>query len=305
MAKYIFKRLGMAVLTLWVIITITFILMHSVPGDPFSDEKMIRPEIMANLEARYGLDQPMIVQYFTYLGNVLQGDFGESMKYQNRTVNELIAAGFPQSFTLGIVACVMGLSLGIIFGIIAGLNRGKWPDYVVIILSILGVSVPSFVFASLFQYIFGAKLGWFPIQGWGSLATMVLPACALGLRMVAYIGRMMRTTMLDVLSQDYIRTSKAKGLSQFQTTFRHALRNAITPIVTIAGPMLAGTMVGSFVVENIFNIQGIGKYLVDSVQASDYTMILGMTTFYAILLVVMMLVVDILYVFVDPRVELN
>ncbi len=305
MAKYIFKRLGMAVLTLWVIITITFILMHSVPGDPFSDEKMIRPEIMANLEARYGLDQPMIVQYFTYLGNVLQGDFGESMKYQNRTVNELIAAGFPQSFTLGIIACVMGLSLGIIFGIIAGLNRGKWPDYLVIIISILGVSVPSFVFASLFQYIFGAQLKWFPIQGWGSLATMVLPACALGLRMVAYIGRMMRTTMLDVLSQDYIRTSKAKGLSQFQTTFRHALRNAITPIVTIAGPMLAGTMVGSFVVENIFNIQGIGKYLVDSVQASDYTMILGMTTFYAILLVVMMLVVDILYVFVDPRVELN
>lgn len=284
MVKYTLKRLLMAVVTLWVIITMTFVLMHAIPGNPFADEKRIQPEIMANL---------------------VRGDFGVSLKYQNRTVNSLIAQGFPVSMTLGAAACLIGIGIGILFGIIAGINRGRLPDYAVIILSILGVSVPSFVFASIFQYIFGAKLQWAPVAGWGAPVFLILPTLALGLRMIAYIARMMRTSMLDVLSQDYIKTARAKGLTEGQVIRRHTIRNAITPIITVAGVMVAGTLVGSFVIENIFNIPGMGKYLVNAVKDSDYTVILGMTAFYAMILVAVTFVVDILYVIVDPRVKLD
>lgn len=305
MLKYTLKRLLMAILTLWVIISMTFVLMHAIPGDPFSNEKRIPPEIMENLNAKYGLDKSLAEQYFIYMGNLVRGDFGVSIKYQNRTVNSLISSGFPVSFTLGMVASIVGIGIGILFGIISGCNRGKFPDYAVIILAILGVSVPLFVFASLFQYLFGAKLGWFPVAGWGGAAFMVLPCLALGLRMVAYSARMMRTSMLDVLAQDYIKTAKAKGLTDGQVVRRHTIRNAITPIITVAGTMLAGTLVGSFVVENIFNIPGMGKYLVNAVKESDYTVILGMTAFYAVVMVAITFIVDILYVVVDRRVKLD
>ena len=305
MVKYTLKRLLMAVVTLWVIITMTFVLMHAIPGNPFADEKRIQPEIMANLNAKYGLDKPLIEQYGIYMSNLVRGDFGVSLKYQNRTVNSLIAQGFPVSMTLGAAACLIGIGIGILFGIIAGINRGKLPDYAVIILSILGVSVPSFVFASIFQYIFGAKLQWAPVAGWGAPVFLILPTLALGLRMIAYIARMMRTSMLDVLSQDYIKTARAKGLTEGQVIRRHTIRNAITPIITVAGVMVAGTLVGSFVIENIFNIPGMGKYLVNAVKDSDYTVILGMTAFYAMILVAVTFVVDILYVIVDPRVKLD
>lgn len=305
MVKYTLKRLLMAVVTLWVIITMTFVLMHAIPGNPFADEKRIQPEIMANLNAKYGLDKPLIEQYGIYMSNLVRGDFGVSLKYQNRTVNSLIAQGFPVSMTLGAAACLIGIGIGILFGIIAGINRGRLPDYAVIILSILGVSVPSFVFASIFQYIFGAKLQWAPVAGWGAPVFLILPTLALGLRMIAYIARMMRTSMLDVLSQDYIKTARAKGLTEGQVIRRHTIRNAITPIITVAGVMVAGTLVGSFVIENIFNIPGMGKYLVNAVKDSDYTVILGMTAFYAIILVAVTFVVDILYVIVDPRVKLD
>ena len=305
MVKYTLKRLLMAVVTLWVIITMTFVLMHAIPGNPFADEKRIQPEIMANLNAKYGLDKPLIEQYGIYMPNLVRGDFGVSLKYQNRTVNSLIAQGFPVSMTLGAAACLIGIGIGILFGIIAGINRGRLPDYAVIILSILGVSVPSFVFASIFQYIFGAKLQWAPVAGWGAPVFLILPTLALGLRMIAYIARMMRTSMLDVLSQDYIKTARAKGLTEGQVIRRHTIRNAITPIITVAGVMVAGTLVGSFVIENIFNIPGMGKYLVNAVKDSDYTVILGMTAFYAMILVAVTFVVDILYVIVDPRVKLD
>ena len=305
MVKYTLKRLLMAVVTLWVIITMTFVLMHAIPGNPFADEKRIQPEIMANLNAKYGLDKPLIEQYGIYMSNLVRGDFGVSLKYQNRTVNSLIAQGFPVSMTLGAAACLIGIGIGILFGIIAGINRGRLPDYAVIILSILGVSVPSFVFASNFQYIFGAKLQWAPVAGWGAPVFLILPTLALGLRMIAYIARMMRTSMLDVLSQDYIKTARAKGLTEGQVIRRHTIRNAITPIITVAGVMVAGTLVGSFVIENIFNIPGMGKYLVNAVKDSDYTVILGMTAFYAMILVAVTFVVDILYVIVDPRVKLD
>lgn len=239
------------------------------------------------------------------MNNLLHGDFGISFKYKNRSVNDVIATGFPVSCTLGLTACAIGLVLGVSFGILAGVKRGKWPDYLVIFISILGVSVPAFVFASLFQYFFAAKLQWFPVTGWGTLATMVLPSLALGFRMVAYIARMMRTSMLDVLGQDYIKTAKAKGLSQREIIWKHGVRNAIMPVVTVSGSMIASTMVGSFIVENIFNIPGMGKYLVDAVKTSDYTMIMGMTAFYAIVMIVMMFLVDILYMLIDPRVKMD
>lgn len=305
MARYFVKRLLMAILTLWLILTATFIMMKSIPGDPFANEKMILPEIRANMEAKYGLDKPLFEQYITYMNNLLHGDFGISFKYKGRSVNEIIATGFPVSAALGLSACAVGLALGIIFGILAAVKRGKWPDYLVIIISILGVSVPAFVFGSLFQYVFAVKLKWFPVAGWGTFAAFVLPTLALGLRMIAYIARMMRTSMLDVMSQDYIKTAKAKGLSGMSIIWKHAFRNAVMPIITVSGSMIASTMVGSFVMENIFNIPGMGKYLVNAVKDSDYTMIMGMTAFYAIIMIVTMFLVDVVYMLVDPRVKMD
>lgn len=305
MLKYFVKRLLLAVITLWFILTATFILMKSIPGDPFANEKMILPEIRANMEAKYGLDKPLPEQYLTYMGNLLRGDFGISFKYKNRSVNSFIEMGFPISASLGLTSCAIGLVFGVVFGILAAIKRGQWPDYMVIFIAVLGVSVPAFVFGSLFQYVFAVRLKWFPVAGWGTLATVVLPALALGLRMVAYIARMMRTSMLDVLSQDYIKTAKAKGLSGTAVVFRHALRNAIMPIVTVSGSMIASTLVGSFIMENIFSIPGMGKYLVNAVKDSDYTMIMGMTAFYAIIMIVTMFVVDLVYMLVDPRVKMD
>lgn len=305
MLKFLVKRLAIAVLTLWVILTATFVMMKSIPGDPFANEKMILPEIRANMEAKYGLDKPLLEQYRIYMQNLLHGDFGISFKYKNRSVNTFIEKGFPVSASLGLTACCIGLVFGILFGIIAAIKRGKWPDYLVIMISILGVSVPAFVFGSLFQYVFAVKLKWFPVAGWGTTMTIVLPALALGLRMIAYIARMMRTSMLDVMSQDYVKTAKAKGISGTGIIFKHALRNAIMPIVTVSGSMVASTLVGSFVMENIFSIPGMGKYLVNAVKDSDYTMIMGMTAFYAIIMIIAMLIVDIVYMLVDPRVKID
>ncbi|AFS77396.1 oligopeptide transport system, permease protein OppB [Gottschalkia acidurici 9a] len=305
MLKYSLKRGVISLLTIWVIITITFFLMHSIPGDPFTDQKKIPPEIMANLEAKYGLDKPLIVQYGIYLKNLLQGDLGDSMKYKSRSVTSILTTGFPVSAKLGVVSAVVGAGLGVVGGIIAALNRGKKFDYFIIILAVIGVSVPSFVFAALFQYWFGNKLGWFPVARWGTIAHYVLPVMALGFSMVAYIARMMRTSMLDVLGQDYIKTAKAKGLSQSSIIIKHTIRNAILPIITILGALIAGVVVGSFVIESIFAIPGIGKYYVQSIQQNDYTLILGTTVFYSTILVVMMYVIDIVYGLVDPRIKLD
>lgn len=295
----------MAVLTIWVVVTITFFLMNSIPGDPFTDEKKIPPEIMEKLEKRYGLDQPLVVQYGKYLKNLARWDLGESMKYKNRSVNTILEEGFPVSFKIGVIAIIFAAVVGVGFGIVAGLNRGKFFDYLVIILAVIGVSVPSFVFAALFQYVFGVKLELFPVARWGTPAHYVMPVLALGIGYVAYIARMMRTSMLDVLNQDYIRTAKAKGLSSTQVTWRHIIKNAILPVVTILGVAVAGIVVGSFVIEDIFAIPGIGTHFVQSITHQDYTLIMGTTVFYAIILVVMMFVIDIVYGFVDPRIRLE
>lgn len=305
MFKYTLKRIGISIVTLWVIVTVTFFLMNSIPGDPFTDQKRIAPEIMEKLEKKYGLDQPLIVQYGRYLKNLLKGDLGISMKYKNRSVNDIIKEGFPVSAQVGLMAVAVGATLGILFGIIAALQRGKFFDYFVIILAVIGVSVPSFVFAALFQYVFGVKLKWFPVARWGTPAHYVMPVLALGLRQIAYIARMMRTSMLDVLSQDYIRTAKAKGLSRTAVTWKHTIRNAILPIVTILGTSIAGVVVGSFVIEGIFAIPGLGKHFVQSITHQDYTLIMGTTVFYAVILIVMMFLVDIVYGLVDPRIRLD
>ena len=305
MFKYTLKRGIISLLTVWVIITITFFLMRSIPGDPFTDEKKIPPEIMANLEAKYGLDKPLVVQYGLYLKNLVQGDLGDSMKYKSRSVNSILKTGFPVSAKLGLMAAALGTVLGVVGGIIAALNRGKKFDFFIIILAVIGVSVPNFVFAALFQYGFGTKLGWFPVARWGTPAHYVLPVLSLGLGMVAYIARMMRTSMLDVLSQDYVKTAKAKGLSKTAVVLKHTVRNAILPIITILGALIAGVVVGSFVIESIYAIPGIGGYYVQSIQESDYTLILGTTVFYASILVFMMYIIDIIYGLVDPRIRLD
>ena len=305
MLRYTIKRTLMSILTLWVIVTITFFLMHSIPGDPFTDEKKIPAEIMEKMMQKYGLDQPLIVQYGKYLKNLLRGDLGDSMKYKNRSVNSMLKEGFPVSAKIGLLAVAISAVLGVTFGIIAALNRGKFFDFFVIILAVIGVSVPSFVFAALFQYVFGVKLQWFPVARWGTPAHYVMPVLALALGNIAYMARMMRTSMLDVLSQDYIRTAKAKGLSKFAVTWKHTIRNAILPIVTILGVSIAGILVGSYVVEGIFAVPGIGKYFVQSITQQDYTLIMGTTIFYAVILVVMMYLIDIVYGLVDPRIRLD
>jgi oligopeptide transport system permease protein len=305
MLRYTVKRTLMAILTLWVIITITFFLMHSIPGDPFTDQKKIPAEIMEKLKMKYGLDKPLIVQYGTYLKNILKGDLGDSMKYKNRSVNDMLRDGFPVSFKIGIYALALGAGLGILFGIVAALHRGKAIDYFVIVLAVIGVSVPSFVFAALFQWIFGVWLEVLPVARWGTPAHYIMPVCALGASYIAYIARMMRTSMLDVLNQDYIRTARAKGLSSFAVTWKHTIRNAILPIVTILGVSFAGIVVGSFVIESIFAVPGIGKYFVQSITQQDYTLIMGTTIFYAAILILMMYIVDLFYGVVDPRIRLE
>lgn len=305
MLKYILKRIASSIVTLWVVITITFFLMHAIPGDPFTNEKAISPEIMANLKHKYGLDQPLIVQYGRYLGNLVQGDLGISIKYKNRSVNDMISEGFPVSAHLGLWSAAIGISLGLLLGIIASLNHKGFWDYFVIFIAISGVSIPNFVFAAMFQYAFGVKLGWFPVARWGTPMHVILPALALGLRVVAFQARMMRTSMLDVLSQDYIKTAKSKGLNKRQITWRHAIRNAILPVVTILGPLLAGLLTGTFVIEKIFAIPGLGKFYIQSIQQNDYTVILGTTAFYSTVLIILVFLVDIAYGFVDPRIRID
>lgn len=305
MLKYILKRIASSIVTLWVVITITFFLMHAIPGDPFTNEKAISPEIMANLKHKYGLDQPLIVQYGQYLGNLVQGDLGISIKYKNRAVNDMIKEGFPVSAHLGLWSAAIGISLGLLLGIIASLNHKGFWDYFVIFIAISGVSIPNFVFAAIFQYAFGVKLGWFPVARWGTPMHVILPALALGLRVVAFQARMMRTSMLDVLSQDYIKTAKSKGLNKRQITWRHAIRNAILPVVTILGPLLAGLLTGTFVIEKIFAIPGLGKFYIQSIQQNDYTVIMGTTAFYSTVLIILVFLVDIAYGFVDPRIRID
>ncbi len=308
MLTYTLKRIGAGLLTVYFIATATFLAMHLVPGDPISGNKAMRPEIRANLERKYGLDQPVMVQYGVFIGNMLKGDFGISFTQQNRSVNDIIRDHFPVSAVLGVLAIIVASVGGVLFGSFTALARGKLADRTVMFLVIFGISVPSFVFAALSQYLVmraNGKLGMtlLPVAGWGTFRHMLLPALVLGLGTMAFLTRLMRSSMLEIVSQDYIRTAKAKGLPPARIFFSHQLRNAILPVITVLGPAIAGITTGGFVVETVFAIPGLARYFVQAVQQLDYTVIMGLTVFYGAFLVFMVILVDIIYGFIDPRIN--
>jgi ABC-type dipeptide/oligopeptide/nickel transport system permease component len=308
--KYILKRLLHGLITVWFIATATFIAMHAVPGDPLSGDKAMTPEIRQNLEAKYGLDKPVIEQYRIFLVNMLKGDFGISYTQQNRQVNDIIREGFPVSATLGILAIVFAALGGILLGALTATYRNKLPDLAIMFLVILGISVPSFVIAALGQLSLVKLNAWagftiFPVAGWGSVMHMVVPALVLGLSTMAYLTRLMRSSMLEVTNTDYVRTAKSKGLPPARIFLKHQLRNAVLPVVTVLGPAIAAITTGGFVVELVFAIPGLGRYFVQAVQQLDYTVIMGTTVFYGAFLVLMVIIVDIVYGLIDPRVRLK
>ena len=316
--KFILKRIALGLVTLWMVITITFFLLHMLPGDPFQDEKELPPQIKANLMQKYHLDKPLGVQYLYYLGNIAKGDLGESMRDRGRTVNDTINEGFKSSADLGIRAIIFALIVGIPLGITAALKRGKYQDKIAMVIAIIGISVPSFVIAGLMhKYVVDIHNGFFikqlglprmfriRISGWDSFDKKILPPIALGLYTVALIARLLRGKMIEVMGQDYIRLAVAKGVKPVDIIWKHALRNAILPIVTIMGPTIAAVLTGSFVIEKAFTIPGLGKYYIDSITNRDYTMVLGVTVFYAIFLIVMMIVMDLVYALVDPKIKLG
>ncbi|MDJ0877049.1 MAG: ABC transporter permease [Halieaceae bacterium] len=310
MGAYIARRLLSGVITIWFIATATFFGMHAVPGDPLLNDKAVTPEIRANLERAYGLDKPVPQQYLIFLKNMLQGDFGISFTQQNRRVNDIIAEHFPVSATLGVLALLFAAGGGIMFGALTALFRSRMPDYLIMFLVIIAVSVPSFVFAGLGQLAIlrlNSLLGFslLPVAGWGTVAHMLVPALVLGLGTMAYLTRLMRSSMLEVAETDYIRTARAKGLTPRRIFFRHQLRNAILPVVTVLGPAIAAITTGGFVVELVFAIPGLGRYFVQAVQQLDYTVIMGTTVFYGAFLVLMVIAVDIVYGFIDPRIQVS
>jgi ABC-type dipeptide/oligopeptide/nickel transport system permease component len=307
---YTLKRLVQGVITVWFIATATFIAMHNVPGDPLSNDKAMSPEIRKNLEEKYGLDRPAVEQYLIYMSNMLQGDFGISFTQQNRRVNDIIREHFPVSATLGILAIVFAGFGGILWGALTALYRNKLPDVIIMFLVILGISVPSFVFAALGQLTLvnlNALLGFtlLPVAGWGSVGHMIVPSLVLGLGTMAFLTRLMRSSMLEVVTSDYVRTARSKGLPPTRIFLKHQLRNAVLPVVTVLGPSIAAITTGGFVVELVFAIPGLGRYFVQAVQQLDYTVIMGTTVFYGAFLVFMVIIVDLIYGLVDPRVRME
>lgn len=305
MVKYIIKRICLAIVTVFIVATLTFFLMNMVPGGPFMSEKAISPKAQAALEAKYGLDKPLFEQYVTYMTDALHGDFGDSLKQRGRTVAPIITSKFPVSARLGGLAVLVAVLIGIPLGCISALNRGKLGDNLIIVIATCGIAVPSFVICTVLMYTLGVKVKLLPTLGLTSWKHYIMPVTALAFYPTAYITRLTRSSMLDVLGQDYMRTAKAKGLSQFITLFKHALRNAVLPVVTYLGPLLASIMTGSFIVEKIFTIPGLGGEFISSITNRDYTVIMGTTIFLAALMVFMNTVVDIVYKIVDPRIKLK
>ena len=301
--RYILKRIIYSFITILVLVTITFLLMQLLPGEPFTAGKALPDSVMQALEKKYGLDKPVLQQLFIYIGNALRGD--------GRAVTDVIAEAFPVSFSLGIRALLFAFIMGILLGVVAAVKRGTVWDSAAMFFALVGVSVPSFIMGAVLQYFLGLKLYQatgvqvFAVIGWSDFNSKILPAFALAFGSMATVSRLMRTSMLDVLSQDYIKTAKAKGLSQRQIVWKHAVRNAVMPVVTVMGPLVAAVLTGAFVVENIFSIPGLGKYFVTSVQTLNYTMIAGTTVFYGMFLILANLVVDLIYGFIDPRIKLT
>ena len=308
MTKYIIKRVAMGLLSIFIVATLTFFLMNLVPGGPFTAEKSMSEAAQRALEAKFGLDKPIGQRYLTYMSDLLKGDMGPSLKQRGRSVNEIISSKFPISARLAGVAVLVSLLVGIPLGCVSAYNRGKFADNIdniIIVLATCGIAIPSFISSVILLYTFGSKLNILPTIGLNSLASYIMPVTALSIYPTAYITRLMRSSLLDVMGQDYIRTAKAKGLSNFKILFKHALRNAILPVVTYVGPMLAGLMTGSFVVEKIFTIPGLGRDFVSAINQKDYTLIMGTTIVLATLIIVANVIVDILYKIIDPRIKLK
>lgn len=301
--KYLLKKIVLIFLSFLVICTLTFMLMKLLPGDPFQEEQTLPKEIYESLQRHYGLDQPWYIQYGSYIKSVLQGNFGPSFKYQDRTVNSIIAETFPVSALLGLEALFIAITLGVILGSISALKENQWQDYAILLFTTLGISIPSFILASLLQYIFALKLQLFPLARWESFSHTILPALALAAMPTAFITKLIRSGMIDVLQSPYIQATKAKGLSPFQIFYRHALRNTFLPVLTYLGQLTANILVGSFVIEKIFSLPGLGQWFVNSVSNRDYTVIMGLTIFYSIILLTMIFLVDIAYKILDPRIQ--
>lgn len=302
---YIIKRIFNALIVLWIVITITFFLMHAIPGGPFTAEKSLPPYVLHSIEERYKLNDPLYKQYGDYLCNLVQGDMGPSFKYPGRSVNDIIKDGFPVSFKLGIEAILIAIIIGIPAGILAGVKKDKWQDRAVNFFTTLGVAVPSFVVAALLIYVLSTKLHLLPAAMWNGWRYEIMPALALSGMPMSFIARLTRSSMLDILSQDYIKTARAKGLSWSKVLIKHALPNSLIPVVTYLGPMTASILTGSFVIETIFAIPGLGQYFVTSIYNRDYTVILGVTIFYSVIVIVLNMVVDLLYPLLDPRIKIG
>lgn len=307
MAIYIIKRITAGLVTIFVLITLTFFLMHAIPGGPFSpaEEKRVPPEVIERLNEQYGLNKPIWEQYLSYLGSIARGDLGFSYKRAEITVNTLISNGFPVSARVGGLAIIVALGIGIPLGIVSAVKRGKWPDYASMAFATIGISAPTFVISVVLLYIFSMNLHWLPSFGLTSWKHYILPVACLAFHPIAYIARQIRSSMLDATQQDYTRTARAKGVSEAMVVCKHALKNSILPVVTYLGPLIAGLLTGSFIVERLFSVPGMGREFVSSVGDRDYTLIMGMTVFFGIFVIICNIVVDICYALIDPRVKLE
>ena len=305
MGKYIIKRVAMGVLSIFIVATLTFFLMNLVPGGPFVAEKSISKEAQAALEAKYGLDKPLLERYATYMTDFVKGDMGLSLRQRGRTVSDIIFSKFPVSAKLAGFAVAVAVLVGIPLGCLSAYNRGKLGDNIIIVFATCGIAIPSFISSVILLYTFGSKLNILPTVGLNTMSSYIMPVTALAIYPTAYITRLMRSSLLDVMGQDYIRTAKAKGLSNFKILFKHALRNAVLPVVTYVGPMLASLMTGSFVVEKIFTVPGLGRDFVSAINQCDYTLIMGTTIVLATLIITANVIVDILYKIIDPRINLK
>ncbi len=305
MLGFLLRRLLATVPLLAAILLLSFLFMRSAPGGPFDGERALPPQIEASLSAKYHLDEPLAMQFLRYAGGLLRGDLGPSFKYPGRSVNEIVAQALPVSLTLGAVALVLSLALGIPAGVVGALYQNQARDSLLMGVSLLGICIPNFVLGPMLIMLFSFQLGWLPAGGWGSLSQLVLPAVTLGALRAAYVARLSRAGMLEVIRQDYIRTARAKGLPERQVVVKHALRVAILPVLSFLGPAAASILVGSVVVERIFNVPGLGSFFVNSALNRDYTLAMGSVLLYSGLLILLNLIVDLLYAVVDPRVELR
>jgi oligopeptide transport system permease protein len=301
MLRFVIRRLLQLIPVLFVIVTVTFFMLRVAPGGPFTAEKAVSPEVLRNLEAHYGLDQPLWRQYLTYLGHLARGDLGPSFKYSNRSVNEIIAGKLPTSLELGGLALAVALFVGLPLGVLAAVRRNTWIDYLCSATGLVGICVPTFVLGPLLALVFGIYLHWFNVSGWDYAGDCVLPSLTLGFVYAAYLMRLTRGGMLEVLHLDYIRTARAKGASEARIVFHHALRGGLLPVVSFLGPAIAGILTGSFVIETIFQIPGLGREFVTSATNRDYTLVLGLVILYAALVVVMNLLVDVVQVWLNPK----